>query len=357
MDTRQFHKRLYDAARRLMGSGGGVVCAVSGGADSMAMLHGLHAVNRMRRCGWRLRVAHLDHNLPHDATAMMEFVRQAAASLDLPCDTERVDVVARSRSTGESIEEAGRKVRYAFLEHVATENGAAVVAVAHHADDQAETVLHRIVRGTGLRGLAGMPERRPIRAGSDIAIVRPLLTLRRQDCESYLRRRGLRFMHDATNDDIHAATRNRIRQEVLPLIERTINPDVATALVRLAEQAGRAAGVLRQIANEALAGILLDSEAGSVCVDPGLFAELPRSVQTEIVVLLLERLGAGLGDVGFERIEAAADAAAGDGRLRRIELPGDVLVERRGARLRFFLCERSETAASTTVRTGKESRQ
>jgi len=345
MDTRQFHKQLFDAARRLLPRGGTVLCAVSGGADSMAMLSGLNAVNRMRRCGWALHVAHLDHNLPHDSAAMMAFVCRAAASLGLSCATEAVDVVSLSRASGRSVEEVGREVRYAFLHRVARQIGAGFVAVAHHADDQAETVLHRILRGTGLRGLAGMPDRRPIAEGSDVQIVRPLLAMRRADFTDYLRRRGVEFMHDVTNDDVLAATRNRVRHDLLPRIEQTINPNVAAALVRLAEQADRAGRAIRELAATALDDICIGSDDGEICLDAAALALLPRAVQTEIVVMVVGQLGAGLRALGNERIEAVADAVAGDGRYRRIELPGGWVVVRRGRRLHF----KHRASASGTV--------
>ena len=335
MDTRQFHKQLFDAARRLIPRGSTVVCAVSGGADSMAMLSGLHAVNQMRRCGWTLHVAHLDHNLPHDSAAMMAFVRRAATAMELPCTTDVVDVIALSRASGRSVEEVGREVRYGFLHRVAHQVGAGFVAVAHHADDQAETVLHRILRGTGLRGLAGMPDRRPIEQGTAIQIVRPLLAMRRIDFTAYLQRRGIYFMHDATNDDVLAATRNRIRHDLLPQIEQTINPNVVAALVRLAEQADRAGRAIRELAQTALADLRSGSDEGEICLDATALALLPRAVQTEIVVIVVEQMGPGLRGLGNERIEAVADAAIGDGRYRRIELPGGLVVERRGRRLLF----------------------
>jgi len=373
MDTRQFHKQLFDAARRLIPRDAAVICGVSGGADSMALLHGLCAVNRMRRCGWRLHVAHLDHKLPHDSAAMMEFVRRAAAALELPCTTDSADVIARSQATGRSIEDVGREVRYAFLHRVARSLAAGVVVVGHHADDQAETVLHRVCRGTGLRGLAGMPQRRPILDGSDIQLVRPMLAMRRDDLAAYLQHRGISFMHDETNDDTSAATRNCIRHIVLPQIEQTINPNVVAALARLAEQADRAHQAMRKLAAEALENIRLSGsvrrmnrsgaptlpgvgdrprgssiisetgfavEPGEICLDADAFAGLPRALQTEIVVLAVSELGLPLRDLAAERIEAAADAGLGDGRRRRIEMPGGMVVERRGRRLRFIPSDR-----------------
>jgi len=334
MDTRHFHKQLFDAGCRLLPSGGAVV-AVSGGADSMALLHGLHAVNTMRDCGWRLHVAHLDHRLRADAPQAAEFVRQAAADLGLSCSVGERNVRDLSQSTDTSIEEAARNARYEFLEGVAMQQRLQAVALAHHADDQAETVLHRILRGTGLTGLAGIPQRRPIREDSDIEVVRPLLTVRRDDLRAYLARRKLTWLEDATNEDVSVATRNRIRHDLLPTIAAHVNPEIVPALVRLAEQADRSSQAMRQLATDALDRISLDSPADEVCLGASALASLPRALQTEVVVVSLSRLGVARKRIGFERIETVADLAQIAGHPRRIELAGGLWVERRGDRLRF----------------------
>lgn len=334
MDTRHFHKLLFDVGCRLLSSDGAIV-AVSGGADSMALLHGLHAVNTMRGCRWRLHVAHLDHGLRADSRQAAEFVARVAADLELPCTTRETNVGDLSHATGTSTEEAGRNARYTFLEEVATQEGRPTVALAHHAEDQAETVLHRILRGTGLTGLAGIPQRRPIREGSDVEVVRPLLAVRRDDLRAYLARRKLTWMDDATNDDVNAATRNRIRHDLLPMIAEHVNPEIVPALVRLAEQAERSSRAIRHLATDALDRIALESPADELRLTASALAVLPRGLQTEVIVVVLARLGVARKRVGFERIEAVADLADGDNQPGRIELAGDVWVERHGDRLRF----------------------
>lgn len=315
----------------------GIVCAVSGGADSMALLHALIMVNFTYDYGWNLLVAHLDHTLRSDSAADAIFVRQQADEFSLPCLIQRTDVAA-GRAAGESLEEAARRVRYAFLEEAAetlrkaSRGHPAVVAVGHHAEDQAETVLHHILRGTGLRGLAGMPVRRPIRWGSSIELVRPLLGFRRAELLGYLKRRGRPYRVDSTNADSAAARRNLIRHQVLPLIQETVNPEAVTALLRLAEQARRAEDVIRFCAAEALERSFVRQEKDALVLRAALIAALPKAIRSEIIVSVLRRLGAPLQEVGFERIEAAADAAGRAGR-RVIELPGGVTVQRRKGEL------------------------
>ncbi|MFH1420297.1 MAG: tRNA lysidine(34) synthetase TilS [Planctomycetota bacterium] len=330
--------RLFEVAEGLIPAGSRIVCAVSGGADSMALLHGLHAVNEIHNRDWTLHVAHVDHALRDEAETEARFVAEAAAGLGLDCTVRRANVREAAAQSGDTIEETGRRLRYEFLEGVATTTGARSIAVGHHADDQAETVLHHVARGTGLRGLAGMAPRRETRPGSGIWLVRPLLEMRRSDLRAYLDHRDIGHVHDASNDDADATTRNRIRHRVLPSIEAMINPKVTSALVRLATQARRTNEVLRGMAEDAVNRLAVDRADGEISLAAKAFPALPRAVQTEVVVLILQRLGVSMRGVGFERIEAAADAVIARGRRRKIELPGGVRIERIGPRLHFRVC-------------------
>lgn len=332
MDPRQFHKRLYDAAAPLIPTGATVVCAVSGGLDSVAMLHGLYAVNRRRKCGWTLHVAHFDHALRPDSAGDARFVERMAESLDLPCHIRRGAVKRLAASAGRSLEDAARTARYQFLHRVARRVGAKCVAVAHHADDQAETVLHHILRGTGLTGLAGMRVCRPISMQSSICIVRPLLGICRDDLEAYAAAERLTFREDTTNADTRF-TRNRIRHELLPLIESDFNPTVVDALVRLAEQARLADSAITRLANELLQRASLSRTAQLLCLDADILASAPAALAADALRASLESLGAPLQSLDFERQTAALAVLSGDGRRRTIELPGGFWVQRRGRRL------------------------
>lgn len=336
MDARQYHKRLFDAARSLIPGSAGIVCAVSGGPDSMALLHGLFKVNDAYKRDWSLHVAHLDHRLREESSLDAVFVKEAAASLGLDCTIESVDVSSEARLRGETVEEAARHIRYAFLHRVAKAVGAGVVATGHHAEDQAETVLHHIARGTGLRGLAGMRESRPIVDGSSIRLVRPVLDFSRENLGQYLKERGLPFRIDATNEDEQTATRNAIRNEILPLLRRKVNPDIERALVRLSVQASRADAALTQMSEEALNRSIIHRSETVMLLSVEAFATRPRAIQTEMVRAALRRLSANMKAIGFERIEAVVDVATtGDGGRRRVELAGGVMVERRGGELRI----------------------
>ena len=204
-----------------------LVLAVSGGSDSMALLHGAVEIGPSR--SWHLVVAHLDHGLRAESAEDAAFVVAAAEALGLAWELRRVDVRAEATAHRQGIEEAGRQARYAFLEWVAASLGpSALVATAHTADDQAETVLLNLVRGAGLRGARGMPARRGI-------IVRPLLHARREVLRASLNGMGVAYRDDPTNGDVEHA-RARLRTELMPILE-SLNPHVVGALERFASLA------------------------------------------------------------------------------------------------------------------------
>jgi tRNA(Ile)-lysidine synthase len=202
-----------------------VVVGCSGGGDSVALLHLLHRLSPKRRP--MLLVAHLDHGMRRGSAADRAFVEKLAAGLDLPSVADRREVPALRRKS-ESPEQAARRVRRAFLLEVARTTGATKVALGHTQDDQAETVLMRLVRGAGPGALLGM------RAAGPGPLVRPLLTIEREDLRAWLRRKRIRFREDPSNRDVRF-DRNFIRREVIPLLRKR-NPG---AVRHIAEGAAR----------------------------------------------------------------------------------------------------------------------
>ncbi|MEK6642716.1 MAG: tRNA lysidine(34) synthetase TilS [Planctomycetota bacterium] len=330
MDPRRFHKRLLDAIVDILPVGAKIVCAVSGGIDSVAMLHGLVAVNEIHERKWLLQIAHLDHGLRDSSIEDARFVETLARSLGLPHTCRTEDVGGEAKRSGESPEEVGRRLRYAFLEEVAEQVGAGYICVAHHADDQAETVLHRILRGTGIRGLSGMAPVRPVHHDSTIQLVRPLLSFERRDLQAYLESRKLDWRHDHTNDDPAAATRNKIRHELLPRLRDTFNAEITAALTRLAENARRANDAIHQLALDALRHMHLDELPTSIRLAVAPIVALPAAVQGEIIILILNRLDASRKEIGFERMDAILELVTGGDHKRHIELPGGSIVMRQG---------------------------
>lgn len=218
------------AEHRLFAPGARIVVAVSGGADSVALLHLMLRLKSVMNLS--IFAAHLDHGLREDSSEDAVWVGELGRTLGVPTTVERREVASLSREKELSLEEAAREVRYAFLLETAQRLGASHVALAHTADDQAETVLMRFLRGAGLTGLSAIPVKRSLES---VWIVRPLLSVWRSDILDYLKAHRLSFRHDQTNDD-RRFFRNRIRHELLPLLEQGYNPNLKKGLVQLAEQ-------------------------------------------------------------------------------------------------------------------------
>jgi tRNA(Ile)-lysidine synthase len=259
----------------MLAGGETVLVAVSGGADSVALLHLLQGLP----AEWRLRlhVLHVDHQLRADSAADADFVRALGVRLGVPVDVATVAVDRRG-----SLEDSARSARYAALETWAARIGAERIALGHTADDQAETVLMRLVQGAGVRGLSGIP---PVRG----RIIRPLIALRRSALEAELRRAGLSWVEDPTNRD-PKFLRNRIRHELLPLLSDSYNPEIAAALVRMAALARETVTALDEAAAAELDRLAVwDDRAVIVRLES--LRGLPRPVAAEILRQAAARLG------------------------------------------------------------------
>jgi len=234
-------------AHRMFNQGQRALVAVSGGADSMALLHLLH---RAERAG---AVAHFDHQTRDGASADdAAFVVDAAASLGLPCYTVSQPIEAMATERRESFEMVAREARYAFFRETAIAHGFDVIATGHHADDQAETVLLRLIRGVSPAGLAGIP---PVRDLDGIRVVRPLLDCTRAALVAWLEAEGIAWREDTSNDDARFE-RNKVRRDLLPHLAREYNPAVGVALNRLARLQRMDDALLGQYTEEALARCL-----------------------------------------------------------------------------------------------------
>ena len=324
--------RLLDLVRRCLRSldesETGLVVAVSGGPDSVALLRALLAV---RASTLPLIVAHLNHQLrgaesdADEAFVVRLHTLLSGAAPNLTLRTARLDMAALARTEADNLEAVARTARYRWLAEVARESGTRWIATGHTANDQAETVLHRLLRGTGMQGLRGIAERRPL--DDSIAVVRPLLRATRADVEAYLRHLGQECREDSSNSD-PCFTRNRIRHELLPYLAQRYNPAVVSVLARLAEQADEAH---RHESDEA-AALLREAElprAGSVLVfDAARLAAAPRLLVRVLFRSVWKREGWPTGDMDFAAWERLAGlvfdgAVAGD-------FPGSVHARRRG---------------------------
>ena len=303
-----------------------VVVAVSGGADSLCLLHVLFTLHR--DLGIHLHVAHLDHGLRGEtAAADARFVAQFAAGLELPVTVEARDVAAYQQLHRLTTEEAARETRYSFLLEVARRTGAAAVATGHTADDNVETLVLHWLRGAGLAGMRGMPVARELHGfayekGKDASIdaerppgrppllVRPLLQVTRAQTEAYCREHGLAFRLDETNENLRV-TRNRIRRQLLPELE-SYNPGLRATLLRSAQAATDDFDYISSQTLAAWPGVVAESQDGAtgLSLDRGAFRSLPPALQSGLLRRVLEQLWGGWQDFGWAHFESLRLAVA-----------------------------------------------
>ncbi|MBT4867157.1 MAG: tRNA lysidine(34) synthetase TilS [Planctomycetaceae bacterium] len=310
--------------------GSRILVGVSGGADSVALLRGLRELQDEQQI--EIIAAHLNHQLRgeqsgDDAT----WVEALCAKLGVGLILEGRNIADIAEQRGHGLEETARQQRYEFLSLAAEREGCSHVAVAHTADDQAETILHHVLRGTGIAGLSGMSMMRPL--GDALQLVRPLLDVSRVDVETYLLGIGQSFRTDDSASE-QSFTRNRIRHSLLPSLKRDFNPQVEQALLRL----GRLAGDVR-VMTEELAGRLLDSalieKNEMTCrIDCAQLIDKPVHLVRECFSLLWKRQNWPRKRMGFadwNRLATMTRADQTDGSADT--LPGHIEAARRGSLL------------------------
>jgi tRNA(Ile)-lysidine synthase len=294
--------------------------AVSGGADSVALAL---AVARLAPAGAgeRLVIAHADHCLRPDSAADADFVRQLAERLGARFVGRRLDVPTAGGREG--LEGRARRLRYDFLAEAAHEVGARHVLVAHTADDQAETILHRLLRGTGVAGLAGMRRSRPLADG--VALLRPLLHVPRASVRAFLAATGQDWREDATNADVRHA-RNFLRHEILPRCEAGPYPAAAEAIVRLGHQAATAAAAVASAAEHLLDAHSSRRDDGTVVLRTAGLATLDRHLLAELFARLWAREGWPRRDMTARHYSLLVTAARGESEAGTTDFPGGVRV-------------------------------
>lgn len=239
----------------LIPAGSAVLCALSGGADSMYLLCRL--LEGAERGGYTVRAAHYNHCLRADAGRDEQFVRDWCAAHQVDLTVGQGDVSAHAAASGSGIEAAARELRYQFLERTAAGSGCDLIATGHHAADNAETVLMNLIRGCGPGGLSGIPERR----GN---IIRPMLNVEKPEIEAYLTARGVPHVEDETNGD-QTYTRNRVRHRLIPLLEE-LNPHAVAHITATARRAGEDETELGRQAELLLAACVETEEGTSIPV-------------------------------------------------------------------------------------------
>jgi tRNA(Ile)-lysidine synthase len=322
-------------SRGLLEKDDAVLVGVSGGADSVALLQLLWELNQKQGWSLQLHIAHLNHQLRgEDAEEDARFVEALAERCKLPFTAASVDVRQHAEQAGLSIEQAARHCRFEFFERLCLQQGIKKLALAHHADDNAETVLHRIIRGTGLRGLVGIRAMRRFRPESELQIIRPMLGLRREEINEYLRERKLEYRTDHSNESLQF-TRNHIRHEVLPLLETHFNPQVIEALNRLAEQAEGVDDFLTETSQRILQSLLIDRNDRQLCLHAPSLVRRPRIMQTQLIRQAILLLDIPEGEINYGHLNAVADLAAETEGTKSLDLPAGLRVTRRYTRLVF----------------------
>ena len=320
----------------LLAHGSSIVVAVSGGADSMALLDLL--LHLQERQALSVHVAHFEHGIRGEASREdAHYVAAFCRAKGVACSVEAADVPQYAKERRMSLETAARELRYAFLRRVKAHVGAQVIAVAHHADDQAETVLQHILRGAGLHGLVGMRSR----TGD---VVRPLLACRKEELVAYCAAHGIEVRHDATNDAADAR-RNYLRLEILPRLAAHVNASAGAALVRLAEAARADDVLLDEMAHAAFSRVVCSEgrAAGaaheSLALSRTAFRAEPLALQRRIVRLAAHTFVDESHDWGWRQVEQVRRMMVeGRGGLSW-DLPGCVRFFLDGKRGVFFVDE------------------
>jgi len=309
-----------------------VMLAVSGGADSVAMLRTAIEIKQRVGGAGRLFVAHLIHGIrPVDAAADAAWLDALCRGLDVPLEIGNADVPALATSQGNGLEAAARHARYEFLRETAQRNGARFVAVAHTADDQIETVLQRLIRGTGLAGIAGMPRRRPLSPA--VLLVRPLIGVRRRDVRRYLEAIGQDFRTDTTNADPRF-TRNRLRQELLPLLRTDFNLEVDTALLRLAQQADETQQLIAELAEKLFCRAVTISN-NQIRIDCPPLADEPLLLVREACKLAWSAVGWPRQNMGFDQWQQLGTLVTSPAGVDTLNLPASVRAKRSGQQVKI----------------------
>lgn len=298
------------AQHEMFGAGDKVLLAVSGGPDSMALMHIIHEL--APAYGLQLGVAHLNHGLrPQAAESDAAFVHQQARQYHLTCHIEKKAIERQ----GGSLEERAREARYAFFERISAAHGYTKIALGHQADDNAEAVLLHLLRGSGLRGLAGIP---PVRGAR---YIRPLIQLRRTEILAYLERRHIPFVEDSSNED-QRFTRNRIRHDLLPLLQRDYNTNLVGVLNRMATLCRDEESWLETLLLPLVDKACIHNDRRFMELSTEVLNPLPHAAQRRVLREALRRWRGNLRRMGADHIEALIELLAPARLGRTLDLPG-----------------------------------
>jgi len=299
-----------------------ILISVSGGADSIALLRILHSINIAKKMHLRLLVAHLNHRLRGNSSEEDErFVREISKELSLPVFSKSIKIKKIAHDAKHSLEETARKERYKFLLEVAQSQKVSVVATGHTANDNAETILHRIIRGTGLLGLEGIPIKRPLYQDLTITLVRPLLFLRKKEILEYLENKQISYRTDTTNYDT-TFMRNKIRHKLIPLLEEHYNFNIKNALVQLSQIIHENNEHLMAECKNILQEAVSEETENACTIDSRFLAKQPRILQYLTLQEILKKMDIPLKQFNYSHYTSILDDLIKKGRKRAVQLPG-----------------------------------
>lgn len=258
-----------------------VLVAVSGGPDSLSLLNILHDL------GYNLCVAHVNHGLRENAKIDEEFVKKFCKEKNIPCFVKKINL--KDNLNGMSTEEAGRKERYDFFEKVLKEQGCTKIATAHNSNDNVETVIMNMIRGSGLSGLKGIE---PIRAN----IIRPLIETSRKEIEEYCEEKKLNPRHDESNDET-MYTRNKVRIELIPYIEKNINSNVINNITRMSKIISDEERFILEMVENAYNDIVLKEDEGHVICSLKIFNKLDIVLKRRLILKMIIKVLGNAKDI------------------------------------------------------------
>ena len=288
--------RKFAEEHRILEKGDKVLIAISGGPDSVALLHIL--LELREEYALKLILAHMEHGIRGDESREHAgFVQRIGRKLGLDCFIRHVDVPLLSRMEGMSMEEAARKARYQFFRETARRAGATKIALGHTADDQAETLLMRLLRGSGIDGLAAMHPRRE----EDIPLIRPLLNIFHREILEFLQEQEISFCLDSTNQELDYL-RNRVRLHLIPLLSREYNPQILSTLHQTASILGEEREWAASQVKEKLGQCLKSVEGKKMHLDMDAFLALPLALQREVLREAVQRATSSPYKIGFIKV-------------------------------------------------------
>ncbi len=308
------------------------IIAVSGGPDSVALLHILYEI--APHFSLKLGVAHLNHCLRQkDSDKDADFVESLAANFDLPCYIQKRDIRRYQRENKLSLEEAARRVRYEFLDHIATAYQYNKIALGHHADDNAELVLMNLFRGTGTLGLSGIPPKRGEK------IIRPMIRLRRNDIIEFLNRNRLKYVFDRTNADTRHL-RNRVRHDLIPVLKTAYNPNISDTLNRLSSIIRSEEEWIEDMVRPFFEKAVLRIRQNRIELSVPVLNRYHNALQRRIIRLAISKAKGDLRRIGFVNIDSVIDLLVKKSSFGKIDLPAGIRIQRNQDTILIFRAQR-----------------